>query len=51
MVSHRVSLHHVAEGSQEDQAGYDFVATLGINDKQGDGCIFPYSVVPGGIAC
>lgn len=51
MVSHRVSLHHVAEGSQEDQAGYDFVATLNINSKQEDGCIFPYSVISGGIAC
>jgi hypothetical protein len=51
MVSHRVNLHHVVEGSQEDKAGYDCVATLNVNDKCGDGCIFPYSVVSGGIAC
>ena len=51
MVSHRVSLHHVVEGSQEDKAGYDYVATLNVSDKCGDGCVFPYSVVSGGIAC
>lgn len=53
MVSHRISLHHVVEGSQEDKAGYDCVATLNVNENCGDGCssLFPYSVVSGGIAC
>mmetsp|Transcript_37677 Transcript_37677/g.67863 ORF Transcript_37677/g.67863 Transcript_37677/m.67863 type:complete len:228 (-) Transcript_37677:65-748(-) len=48
MVSHRVSLHHVAEGTSEDRAGYDFVATLNANDKEG-ARVFPYSVTAGGI--
>jgi hypothetical protein len=48
MVSQRVSLHHVVEGTQECQAGYDFVATVG---NQGDAEVFPYSIAAGGIVC
>ena len=52
MVSHRVSLHHVAVGTQEDQAGYDFVATLNTNGKQeGTSGVFPYSITAGGVVC
>ena len=51
MVTHRVSLHHVVNGTQEDQAGYDFVATLSTISKHAEECVFPYSVTAGGIAC
>ena len=61
MVSHRVKLHHVVEGTAEDRAGYDFVATLNNNSSSGssnrhyreggDASVFPYSVTAGGIAC
>ena len=52
MVSHHVSLHHVAVGTQEDQAGYDFVATLNTNGKQeGTSGVFPYSITAGGVVC
>ena len=52
MVSHRISLHHVAEGSQEYQSGYDFVATVKTNGRQEDTTsVFPYSITAGGIAC
>lgn len=52
MVSHRVMLHHVVEGTKEDREGYDFVATINSNDdSQGDVSIFPYSVTAGGISC
>lgn len=47
MVSHRISLHHAAEGTQECQAGYDLVAT----GRQEDTSVFPYSITAGGIAC
>ena len=50
MVSHRVSLHHAIEGTQEDQAGYDFVATLNVNDNREGPNVFPYSVTAGGVA-
>lgn len=49
LVSHRVSLHHVAEGTQEDRAGYDFVATC--SGKHEGASVFPYSATDGGIAC
>ena len=45
MVSHRAALHNVAVGTQEDQAGYDFVATL---NKEDAGGVYPYSVTAGG---
>ena len=48
MVSHRVTLHHVVEGTREDQAGYDFVATL---NKEDAGGVYPYSVTAGGVYC
>ena len=51
MVSHKVNLHHVAEQTQEDQAGYDFVATLNSHESQEGANVFPYSVTAGGIAC
>mmetsp|Transcript_16313 Transcript_16313/g.29482 ORF Transcript_16313/g.29482 Transcript_16313/m.29482 type:complete len:502 (+) Transcript_16313:1-1506(+) len=51
MVSHRISLHHVAEGTSEDQAGYDFVATLNAKNNQEGVRMFPYSVTAGGISC
>lgn len=51
MVSHRFSLHHAAEGTQECQAGYDFVATLTTKGRQEDTRVFPYSITAGGIAC
>lgn len=53
MVSHRISLHHVADGTQECLAGYDFVATttMKTNGRQEDTSVFPYSVTAGGIAC
>lgn len=52
MVSHRVSLHHVVEGTQEDQAGFEFVAILNnMNGKYPENeCVYPYSVTAGGIA-
>lgn len=53
MVSHRISLHHVADGTQECLAGYDFVATttMKTNGRQEDTSVYPYSVTAGGIAC
>jgi len=48
MVSHRVALHHVVEGTQEDQKGYDVVATL---NKEDAGGVYPYSVTAGGVFC
>jgi len=51
LVSHRISLHHVAEGTQEDRAGYDFVATLNSSGKHEGASVFPYSMTAGGIAC
>jgi hypothetical protein len=52
MVSHRVSLHHAVEGTQEDQAGFEFVAILNnMNGKCPENeCVYPYSVTAGGIA-
>ncbi|KAL7551292.1 hypothetical protein ACHAWF_014474 [Thalassiosira exigua] len=49
MVSHRITLHRVAEGTQEDQVGYDFVATLDKDVDQEGPSVFPYSVSAGGI--
>ncbi|KAL7541187.1 hypothetical protein ACHAXR_012939 [Thalassiosira sp. AJA248-18] len=43
MVSHRVTLHHVVDGTAESTE-YDFVASTGDS-------VFPYSVTAGGIAC
>lgn len=51
MVSHRISLHHVVEGTQECQAGYDFVAILKTKGVQEVSRVFPYSIMAGGIAC
>ncbi|KAL9181144.1 hypothetical protein ACHAXT_009949 [Thalassiosira profunda] len=43
MVSHRVSLHHVAEGTAEDQAGYDFVAIGNASGNNDGPSVFPYA--------
>jgi len=51
MVSHRISLHHVVEGTSEDRVGYDFVATLNAKNNQEGARIFPYTVAAGGISC
>ncbi len=51
LLTHRVALHHVAEGTLEDRNGYEFVATLRENDKNGDIHVFPYAVTAGGICC
>ena len=51
MVSHRITLHHVAEGTAEDRAGYDFAATLNANGTGEGASVFPYSITAGGIAC
>ena len=48
MVSHRLTLHQVVVGTREDQAGYDFVATL---NKEDAGGVYPYSVTAGGVYC
>lgn len=48
MVSHRIFVHRAAQGTCEDRAGYAFVATLNLNDKEGTR-VFPYSVTAGGI--
>lgn len=45
MVTHRVGLHHVADGTEEQRKGFDFVATV---KNEGDG-VFPYSVTNSGI--
>ena len=48
MVSHKLTLHHVVQGTREDQKGYDFVATL---NKEDAGGVYPYSVTAGGVFC
>ena len=50
MVSHRISLHHVADGTQEFLAGYEFVATVKMNGGQEDTSVFPYIITAGGVA-
>ncbi|KAL7489320.1 hypothetical protein ACHAW6_015030 [Cyclotella cf. meneghiniana] len=47
MVTQRVALHHVAEGTVEEKEGFSFVAT--IKSDQGDSSVFPYSVTASGI--
>lgn len=47
MVTQRVALHHVAEGTVEEKEGFGFVAT--IKSGQGDSSVFPYSVTTSGI--
>ncbi|KAL3797509.1 hypothetical protein HJC23_009873 [Cyclotella cryptica] len=47
MVTQRVALHHVAEGTVEEKEGFGFVAT--IKSGQGDPGVFPYSVTTSGI--
>ena len=48
MISHRVAFHRVVNGTREDQAGYDFVATL---NKEDAGGVYPYSVTAAGVYC
>ena len=50
MVTHRVMLHYVAEGTKEDQDGYDFVAILNGSGAWEGVSVFPYSVTAGGIS-
>ncbi|KAL7514925.1 hypothetical protein ACHAXN_013059 [Cyclotella atomus] len=47
MVTHRLGLHHVADGTEEQRKGYDFVAT--VKNIQGDASVFPYSVTNSGV--
>lgn len=47
MVTHRLGLHHVADGTDEQREGYDFVATL--KNTQGNASVFPYSVTNCGV--
>lgn len=46
MVTHRVGLHYVADGTGEQRRGFDFVATV---KAVQDANMFPYSVTNGGI--
>lgn len=48
MVTDKVGIHHVAEGTEEQRKGFEFVAT--VKNQHGDGSsVYPYSVASYGV--